>query len=288
MTMPRVSIVLSTRNRAGLLAEALHSHERTTTDVPWELVVVDNGSTDATPQVLREFARGTGIALRTVVEPRRGLSCARNTGWRTARGDLVAFTDDDCYPAPGFVSAIAECFGDANLDYLGGRITLHDPADAGVTIQLRDTPLVIEPHSFVPAGLIQGANMAARRRVLDTLGGFDEVLGAGTPYPSEDVDFVSRAAAAGFHGTYDPRPVVAHHHRRRTPEQVEALRRSYDVGRGAFYAKSLLDPLRREFTWRVWAKSVMRNLSAFMGSERARAQLWGEFGGALGYLKDRH
>ena len=287
MTTPRVSIVLSTRNRAGFLPEALRSHERIVTEVPWELVVVDNGSTDATPQVLRDFARETRIVFRPVTESRPGLSCARNTGWRTAEGDLVAFTDDDCYPSPGFVDAIAACFADANLDYLGGRITLHDPEDAPVTIQLRDTPLVIEPHSFVPAGFIQGANMAARRRVLETLDGFDELLGAGTPYPSEDIDFVSRASAAGFNGAYDPRPAVAHHHRRRTAEQVESLRRSYDVGRGAYYAKCLLDPLRRGLTWRVWARSLVRSALPIHSSARARAQSVGELRGAFGYLKDR-
>lgn len=287
MTTPRVSIVLSTRNRAGFLTEALRSHERIVTDIPWELVVVDNGSTDATPQVLREFARETRIVFRSVVESRPGLSCARNTGWRTAAGDLVAFTDDDCYPAPDFVPAIAACFADAHLDYLGGQITLHDPDDAPVTIQLRDTPLVIEPHRFVPAGLIQGANMAARRRVLETLDGFDELLGAGTPYPSEDIDFVSRASAAGFNGTYDPRPVVAHHHRRRTAAEIESLHRSYDVGRGAYYAKSLLDPLRRSVTWRAWAKSLVRSVMSVPSSARARAQLVGELRGAFGYLKVR-
>ena len=106
MTAPRVSIVLSTRNRAGFLPEALRSHEQIITDVPWELVVVDNGSTDATRQVLREFARTTRITFRTVTESRPGLSCARNTGWRTAEGDLIAFTDDDCYPAADFVTAM--------------------------------------------------------------------------------------------------------------------------------------------------------------------------------------
>jgi len=287
MTAPRLSIVLSTRDRAAFLPDALRALERIESPAPWELIVVDNGSTDATPDVLRAFAASTRVAFRAVHEPRPGLSRARNAGWRAATADVIAFTDDDCYPAPDFVDAWLACFTDPAVGYAGGRITLHDPADAPVTIQLLDTPVEFVPRTFARAGVIQGANMAARRTVLDALGGFDERLGAGTPFPSEDLDFVSRAAAAGWAGRYDPRPSVAHHHRRRTPEQVEALRRGYDLGRGAYYAKCLLDPLRRAAAARVWTRSLARTLAAAPGSARARAQFAGELRGALGWLAGR-
>ena len=129
--------------------------------------------------------------------------------------------------------------------------------------------------------------MAARRSVLEALGGFDELLGAGTPYPSEDVDLVSRASAAGWRGVYDPRPVVAHHHRRRSDSQVDTLRHAYDLGRGAYYAKCLADPKRRGKAWRVWLKSLLRSAAAAPASKRARAQIAGELKGAFGYLRAR-
>ena len=283
----RVSVVLSTRNRATFLPGALQSHERMVTDVPWELVAVDNGSTDGTPEALREFAASTRISFRALTEPRPGLSRARNTGWRAAAGTIVAFTDDDCYPAADFIDMIAACFADPSVGYLGGRIVLHDPADAPVTIQLRDTLLAIAPGSYIPAGLIQGANMAARREVLAALGGFDEMLGAGTPYPCEDIDFVSCASAAGFAGVFDPRPVVAHHHRRRTAQELAALRRSYDVGRGAYYAKCLFDPRRRSIAWRAWLKSLLRNLGAMPRTPGAAAQIVSELRGAIAYAHAR-
>jgi len=287
MTTPRVSIVISTRNRAAILPAALRAHERIVSALPWELIIVDNGSTDRTPEVLDAFGAATRLMFRTLVEPRPGLSCARNTGWRNAAAELVAFTDDDCYPSAVFVDAIVERFADRRLGYLGGRIVLHDPEDAPVTIQLRDTPHTIAPGSFIAAGLIQGANMAARREVLEAVDGFDELLGAGTPFPSEDVDFVSRASAAGYAGAYDPGPAVEHHHRRRAILELDALRGGYDLGRGAYYAKCLLDPRRRGKAWRPWLEHLLRSAAAAPGSRRARAQLAGELRGAIGYVHAR-
>jgi glycosyltransferase involved in cell wall biosynthesis len=287
MMTPLVSVVVATRNRAASLPEALSVHERCATRLAWELVVVDNGSTDTTAEVLRDFAGTTRIPFRAVFEPRTGLSCARNAGWRAARGELIAFTDDDCYPDVEFVDAIARCFADRHVDYLGGRITLHDPDDAPVTIQLREEPLRIPPRSFVRAGLIHGANMAARRHVLEILGGFDEMLGAGTRFPSEDLDFVSRAAAAGFEGGYDPRPVVAHHHRRSDPGEVEVLRHGYDVGRGAYYAKCLCDPRRRVMLWRWWIRKLPHTIAVALRSPRIRRQLAAELHGAIACVHEQ-
>src|SRR5512138_3361592 len=99
MTSLPLSIVLCTRNRADWLRRTLTFYEDIVADIGWELGIVDNGSRDATRQVIREFSSRAQIHVRLAVEPRMGLSRARNAGWQCASGEIIAFTDDDCYPA---------------------------------------------------------------------------------------------------------------------------------------------------------------------------------------------
>jgi glycosyltransferase involved in cell wall biosynthesis len=224
--------------------------------VLWELVMVDNGSTDDTPSRLKLLARQVEAHVTIVSELRRGLGRARNAGVRAARGALLAFTDDDCYPAVDYVDRVVDAFADPTRDYIGGRILLHDAEDHPITIRVDSAPILIPPCSVVPTGLVQGANMAFRRAVLARIGGFDDALGPGTPFCNDDVDAVARASAGGFTGSYVPEPVVHHHHGRRDPAAVAALWRSYDHGRGAYYAKCILDlPTRRQVA-RYWWQSV--------------------------------
>ena len=94
--------------------------------------------------------------------------------------------------------------------------------------------------------------MAVRRAVVRAIGGFDPLFGPGTRCAAaEDVEYVARAAWAGWRARYDPRPVVAHHHRRKPGEETERYRRGYDYGRGAYYTKFLLVPRAR----RVYLRS---------------------------------
>ena len=114
-----VSLVICTRNRAKLLAEALPYLTRLTTGAWWEVVFVNNGSSDATREVLDAFARSSGLNASVVDELKPGLAAARNTGWRRARGRIVAFTDDDCYPAEDYLEQVRACFAEADLGYMG-------------------------------------------------------------------------------------------------------------------------------------------------------------------------
>jgi GT2 family glycosyltransferase len=248
-----ITLVVCTRNRAAQLALALPYFAKLETGERWELVLVDNGSTDATAGVLAAFARGSGLEVSVIGEPRTGLAAARNAGWRRARGAIVAFTDDDCYPVADYLEQVLRCFAGADLGYLGGRVLLYDRNDYPITIKTSEAREDLPPRSFLPAGVIHGANFAVRRDVLEALGGFDERFGAGSGLESaEDIDLVARASAAGWRGAYDPRPVVYHHHRRSKPEDIRRLKAMYDVGRGAFYAKAVLDRrMRRPYLWPV-------------------------------------
>jgi glycosyltransferase involved in cell wall biosynthesis len=272
----RISVVVCTRGRAAQLGICLERFRGLSSGVPWELVVVDNGPGDGTREVLTRYRSEAPHPFTVVEEPKPGLGRARNRGWEAARGELIAFTDDDCYPADDYLDRLVECFEDGSLGYLGGRVLLFDPTDYPITIQELDHRVEIEARSFVPAGLIHGANFAFRRTVLEAIGGFDSGFGAGTPFACEDVDALARAAAAGWRGVYDPRPLVHHHHGRKTRDDALRLRRVYDVARGAYYVKCILNPAMRRRYLGAWLRLLVR--------QRPRRTV-GEIRGALAYLK---
>lgn len=250
---PDISLVVCTRNRGTQLRRCLQALSELKCHRPWELIVVDNGSSDDTAQVLHQFEgafAGQALVLR---EETPGLARARNRGWIACRGTVVAFTDDDCYPDPHFLDCILQHFdGDQDLGYLGGRILLFDKQDYRVTLLEDPEPFDLKSGQIVAAGSVQGANMALRRSVLEAVGGFDEDLGAGTPFPSEDIDVVARASALGWKGAYRPDVVVYHHHGRRSAAEASRLMRSYDRGRGAYYAKCLLNSRIRRSALKHW------------------------------------
>src|SRR3954470_1251807 len=103
MDAPVVSVVLPTHGRAGYLGVALDSLAAQDIEEPWELLVVDDGSSDGTSELLAE--RG---ARNLRFDPPRGLNAARNAGVRATAGELVAFTDDDVRVPPGWLRAIVD------------------------------------------------------------------------------------------------------------------------------------------------------------------------------------
>ena len=252
-----ISLVVCTRNRARYLAEALPYFDRLTTGVSWELILVDNGSTDDTAEVLAAFAARSPLNVRIVDENKIGLSAAHNAGWRQSSARLIAFTDDDCYPAADYLDQVRRCFSEPGLGYVGGRVLLFDSNDYPITIQPLERRVDIAPRSYVAPGLIHGANYAFRREVLERVGGFDERLGPGTElHCGDDLDILARASAHGYAGAYDPGPLVFHHHRRSTPEDVRRVSAGYDIGRGAYFAKALMDRrLRWNYLWPALRKT---------------------------------
>ena len=239
-----ISVIICTRNRAAQLARCLRHVDLIRTDTPWELIVVDNGSTDRTADVLGEFARRARFPVRIVSEPVAGLARARNAGLRAARGEILVFTDDDCYVRADFIDRHRELFDDPALGFAGGRILLHDPEDYPLTIIESEEEQIFPLGRPVPCGIVQGANMAIRRRALEQAGSFDLRFGPGTPFLAEDWDMQTRVAAAGWAGGYFPGPTVSHHHGRKR-KQAKAQMRGYNMGSGAVCLKLLADPRTR-------------------------------------------
>jgi hypothetical protein len=157
------------------------------TDYKWELVIVDNGSNDGTNTFLaalpRQLAKTTII---TAFQPRRGLGIARNKGTSQASGDILAFTDDDCFVSENYIDAMISAFDSSDIGFVGGRVLLYDKSDIKITIKEDNEHFLLHSRTFVPAGTIHGANMAFRRATLERIGGFDERLGAGTSFSCED------------------------------------------------------------------------------------------------------
>lgn len=280
---PDLSLVICTRNRAMQLRRCLEVlRQQDYCPHRWELVLVNNGSSDDTDFVMRADALSLPCSVTLVDEPRPGQTRARNAGVRKAKAPLVAFTDDDCYVAKDYVSRVVEVFRRQDVDYVGGRVELHDPTDAPETIQRRPYEMEFDRGLVMYPGDIHGANMAFRRGVWEYVGGFDERLGPGTRFVCDDIDFLSRASMAGFEGLYDPQLLVWHHHGRKPGPDVDRLRTTYARGRGAYYMKGCLSSAdRREFA-KVWYWHLRTQLRNRRFSEIAH-----EFLAAAEYLARR-
>jgi glycosyltransferase involved in cell wall biosynthesis len=199
----RVSLIVCTRDRAARLPPFLSCIAALESPPGgWELVLVDNASRDETRSILDRFGKDAAFPVQCVHAALPGLSRARNSGLACARGQILAFTDDDCYPRPDYLRALVEVFDEGDCGFVGGRVVLHDPGDAPVGVTDVDQAIDIRPHSFVSPSLIQGANMAFAREVVRAIGEFDPLLGAGTScVAGEDIEYVARAVWAGSLGT---------------------------------------------------------------------------------------
>ncbi|HEU0216816.1 MAG TPA: glycosyltransferase [Stellaceae bacterium] len=275
---PAVSLVICTRNRARQLQTCLAAVARIRCRQPWETVIVDNGSNDDTRAIAQVFLRDEAVDGCYVWEPRPGLSRARNAGLDASRATIIAFTDDDCYPAADFLERVCEVFADPRIGFMGGRILLHDPADYPLTINESLETLHFAAGGIVPCAAVQGANMAFRRAALIGVGGFDPMLGAGTPFPAEDWDAVARVCMSGWDGGYFPEPTVSHHHGR-TADDASRQLATYHYASGAVYAKLVMDPATRRTYRRYWARRILGD------SKYHRRKLVQQFRGAVDYWR---
>lgn len=238
-----ISVIVCTCNRSHKLQQALHSlAEMAIPDkLQWELLIVDNNSKDNTAALAQEFAESSAFEVRYVFEAQPGLCRARNRGVREARGEILAFTDDDCLAEAHWLEAIFAAFAnDPELAMLGGSFFNYSPADQALRKRIiaERATLTSAKHAF---RLIAGGNMAFRREVFDQVGPFDPHLDVGTRFKSAgDSDFAYRAFKAGYKIVHAPEVIIHHHHGRKTEAQVLSLKRGYVLGRGAVYGKHIL------------------------------------------------
>jgi GT2 family glycosyltransferase len=143
-----------------------------------------------------------------------------------------------------------------------------------MSIKESTTPLTFEAGSFIGSGAVCGANMAFRRAVLEDIGGFDPLFGAGSLFSAEDLDAAGRASAAGWKGGYCPEVVVSHHHGRRASD-LPRLLKSYGIGAGAYHMKILFR--EHQFLW--FLRSIYQVRRRLRSS--VRSVLWEPVGAAM-------
>jgi glycosyltransferase involved in cell wall biosynthesis len=277
-----VSLIVCSRNRADSLSETLASIVRAAENEPKasvELIVVDNGSTDRTSEVVDTFARTSLLRVRRAFESRVGLSSARNTGLRIAKGAVVALTDDDCRLSPDYLTDLLTHYAaDVRPVLRGGRIELGDMDDLPITIKTHDRTERLNAKLY-PGGFVHGANMTFARNIPERIGGFDQRFGAGSRFRSaEDADFIYRAFMAGFPVEYVPDMTVVHWHGRRQLDDAIGLHENYDFGDGALYAKQLL---RHPAILRFPLRSLRRYLRELRGKSVPKAALDRKYGSVL-------
>ena len=223
MTTPDISIVVCTLSRAEMLRGALASLYDLATDdrFQYEVVVIDNGSTDHTARVIAEAAAASKNPLRGIHEPTKGLIPARNRGIHEARGRWVAFFDDDQLADTRW---LAELYRGASQQYslvVGGAVHLNFPS--GCNRQLHPAVrMLLGEAKFGPRPLAYGGrltpgcgNLMIERSVFGRVGLFERtVSGRG-----EDTDLFSRIERAGIASWYFPTAIV---HHLTPPERLEA------------------------------------------------------------------
>ena len=256
---PALSIVISTRDRLSKLKRCIDAALSVTTQRDWELIIVDNGSTDGTGAYLDSInqLQYNRAHVTTISEPRPGASRARNKGWRAASAEIVAFTDDDCYLEKDYVDSVIQVFAEnRNIGFVTGRVLLFDASDINLSLSESQDRREFLPFTFLRPGAVIGANFALRKTVLTQTGGYDERLGAGMPFASEDTDLAAAVLWSGVMGVHDPRPVVYHHHGRRTNVEYTKLMKYYFTGDGAYYAKYVLRRDSRGTYLSAWLRSI--------------------------------
>ncbi len=240
------TIIICTRNRREELRRTLErvsavAGQRT---AAWSLLVVDNGSTDGTAELVTSLATHFPIPVRHVVEERLGIASARSRGLQECATPVATYLDDDVTLAPGWMLAVERAFLDPDVTGFGGRILPLFPSNApadymrAVTSErcgstgLFDLGDATQPlGQGLPGGYPHGANMGFRTSAGRVIGGFRPAFGWGrADIPGEETDFFARLAQSGGKLLYLPDAQVLHHLQ---PDKVgwEYLRR-WHIGYG--------------------------------------------------------
>jgi glycosyltransferase involved in cell wall biosynthesis len=215
-----VSVCIPTHDRTALLQKALLSLCRMepSPGISWEVIVVANCCRDATAQTVLEMAPQMPFPLLLVEESSPGVVAARNRAVRAARGEIIAFLDDDITIGPRWLHELVACFIQIHPDVLVGRIYLdwhgmnvpgwfdRSMAQYLAEVNLGDRPMLLQN----PLGA--GANMAITRVMLDQVGEFRCPLSrCGQRTAGEDTDLIGRAMMKGAKVLYAPSVTVAHY-----------------------------------------------------------------------------
>ena len=223
----------------------------------WELIVVAQGTDPGLRKIVEQSA-ASDSRIRCLNLTEFGASRARNAGIAAAKYDIVAITDDDCAPAPDWLTVIDEYFSrEAELGLLSGSLIAPTAERPGIS----ECPAITVPEAVFDPGTMQkcpphfsiaGANMAVRKSVWKQVGPFDESIGPGAAIPSsEEIEYTIRLENNRIKMRCTPRSIVVHTYGRRYGwKAVLALGKSYALGQGGVAAKQTLCGSPDGVNWR--------------------------------------
>jgi glycosyltransferase involved in cell wall biosynthesis len=195
--VPDASVVIPAHDAAATIGRTLEALRRQDLDGEFEVIVVDDGSADGTPEV----AEASELDVRVIRQERRGAAAARNLGAAAARSEAIAFTDADCFPEPGWLRVGLNCLEGADL--VQGAVR----PDPGAVRHPIDRTLWVDRES----GLYETANLFVRRDPFAEQGGFQGVVATGEGRPmGEDVWLGWRLRRAGARSRFCPDALVHH------------------------------------------------------------------------------
>lgn len=273
--MPRVSVVIPTRNRSELLRGCLESLERQTLAADsFEVIVVVDGSSDDTVELLGR--RSTPYRLRWIVLDHAGLSAARNRGTQEAVGELILCLDDDMIAAPELVEAHLAAQHDARERLVQGALAIHGSVPRTPFVVYQERLLeatrrkLSDDGSVLHSEEVSGGNVSIRKQLLEQVGGFNERLKA---LRNTDGELAHRLERRGIAIHYAPRALASMTH---VNDLDGALHASFLYGRSYVFLQPDLPETRWKLSPLVADRcSLLRNLarrSCFLaGPRRSRA-----------------
>jgi GT2 family glycosyltransferase len=213
MTAPDITIAVCTYNRSAMLRDALRSlyELRTACEFTYEVLVVDNNSSDDTPAVIDQAARESRAILRGVHETKPGVAAARNRGVREARGSWIAFFDDDQIADADWLYELRRGAQEHSSRIVGGAVHLLLPEncerdlDPFCRMLLGESRWSDEPQQYNHHINPGAGNLMVERTVFEEVGLFNEALRRG-----EDTDLYRRTRAAGMAAWYLPAAIIHH------------------------------------------------------------------------------
>lgn len=247
---PVVSIIISSHNRADDLDATLRSLAecRVPTDLPTEVLLIDNASTDRTPALLASWQMNH-MEFRPLREPRPGKSGALNWALGQARGQILLFTDDDVRFPTNWLIEMCRPILDGQTDAVIGGIRLASHLERPWLTGMKRSWLAITDHYDDSATIMIGANMAMTRRVFEQLGGFDTDLGpggAGGWVAGDDVLLSYQVREAGFR--IMPRLQI----------QVEHHLQANRLSRATFVRRAFLEGQQEAYIYHHWLHGKVR------------------------------
>ncbi len=214
-----ISVILGTYNRAASLQATLETFSALVipSGFAWELLVVDNNSTDHTREVVQKFAEASSFRVRYIFEKRQGRSSALNAGITAAQGEIVAFTDDDVLLHCDWLSNLKRTFDDFDCAGFAGRVVPLWNQSKPDWLEIEGQLAVVNFDLGEESKEIKipplGANSAFRRGVFDKYGPFRLDLGVGGgkhTITCEDTEFGERLIRGGEKIVYGPGAIIYH------------------------------------------------------------------------------